>query len=291
MNSVTKAGAPFASAIDETVETAFPANASLIIFAGSKELTVAISDKDRNKFIYLKSFHYSNHSELEEIIPSVESFLAKEKIAGNKFRNVSCVVDTTIFTLLPDSLYESFRRDEYLQFNHEVPKGDVTEGYSLRSKGIVILFSYPGVLRQVIARKFPSVKMIPSVAGIIEAGSLLFHNKSGKNILVNVKQQAFDLLVIEENKVHFINTFPYKSSEDFLYYLLFTCEQLKLNTETMELHLAGEIDKRSGLAKLMEKYIRNIYYVKAPSNFEYSYKFNDIPSHFFFNVFSQQLCV
>jgi hypothetical protein len=285
-----KEAGDFALINDEALLNSFPGNANLTIFCGAREVSWSILDKDKNKYLHLRSFHFAHHNDIEEIIPFLNNLLEREPILKNKFRNVSIVVDTSIYTLVPDTLYESFRREDYLSFNHEIPKGDIVDGYSLRTRGVVVLFSYLANLRQVITKKFPSARIIPSAAGLLESTFTLFRNKEGRSVLVNIRQQSFDLVVMEENKLVLLNTFPYKSSEDFLYYLLFTSEQLGLNSETMQLNVAGEIEKRSGLMKLMEKYIRNINYVKRPEGFEYSYKFSDVPQHFFFNILSQQLC-
>lgn len=291
METGTKETGAFVTVKDESLLNSLPANTSMVVFCGAKELTISLFDRDKNKYLLLESFHYAHHNEIEDIIPYLNNLLDKDPMFSPKLRMVTLVVDTARYTLVPDTLYESFKREDYLSFNHEIPKGETVDGFSLRTRGLVILYSFPAMLRQMLVRKFPAVKVLPSVAGLLESGFLMYRNKTGKNILVNVKQQSFDLMIMEENKLLFLNTFPYKTSEDFLYYLLFTCEQLGLNTETMDLQVSGEIDKKSGLVRLIEKYVRNVAFVKRPDGFEYSYKFSDIPSHFFFNVFSQQLCV
>lgn len=291
METGTKDTGLFASVKDETLMNSFPANASLTVFCGAKELTIALLDRDKNRYLYLQSYHYAHHNEIEEIIPFLGKVIESDPVFAGKPRIVTLVVDTPRYTLVPDTLYESFKREDYLSFNHEIPKGESVEGFPLRTRGMVILYSFPALLRQLLVRKYPAVKVLPSVAGLLEASFSVFRNKDSKSIMVNVKQESFDLVVMEENKLVLLNTFPFKSSEDFLYYLLFTCEQLGLNTETMQLMVAGEVDKRSGLMKLMEKYVRNVAYVSRPEGFDYSYKFKELPSQFFFNVLSQQLCV
>jgi len=54
------------------------------------------------------------------------------------------------------------------------------------------------------------------------------------------------------------NSFEYQTKEDFIYYILFTAEQLKLNPETFKLQLLGEISEESDLFKIAYRYIRNI---------------------------------
>ena len=99
------------------------------------------------------------------------------------------------------------------------------------------------------------------------------------------------MIVLEEKKLIFANIFSYQTSEDFLYFTLFVCEQLKLNPENLDLLLLGEVEKNSAIYSILTKYVRNIKFGKRPEMFDYSYVFDGIASHFYFNLFSQALCV
>ena len=54
----------------------------------------------------------------------------------------------------------------------------------------------------------------------------------------------FEIIVIANKKLQLYNTFQFTSKEDFIYYVLFTAEQLKLNPEKFELLLLGSDRKR-----------------------------------------------
>jgi Protein of unknown function (DUF3822) len=64
--------------------------------------------------------------------------------------------------------------------------------------------------------------------------------------------------VVENQKLLLFNSFDYQTKEDFIYYILFTAEQLQLNPETFKLQLLGEISEESDLFKIAFKYIRNV---------------------------------
>jgi hypothetical protein len=54
------------------------------------------------------------------------------------------------------------------------------------------------------------------------------------------------------------NSFEYQTPEDFIYYLLFTAEQLSLNPEIFQLELLGTITRNDPYYAMAYKYIRNV---------------------------------
>ena len=90
-------------------------------------------------------------------------------------------------------------------------------------------------------------------------------------------------------KMFVCNAFHYKTPEDIAYYILFIYEQMHLNTETIELILSGEIEKSSAQHSLLYNYIRHVKFATCPIGFQYSYKFEEIPSHQCFSLFNQYL--
>ena len=67
----------------------------------------------------------------------------------------------------------------------------------------------------------------------------------------------------------FANCFEYDTKEDFLYYLLFTAEQLSLNPEKFELILLGDINKNSPAYKMAWDYIKNISFMGPFHSFSF----------------------
>ena len=101
----------------------------------------------------------------------------------------------------------------------------------------------------------------------------------------------YDIIVTEANRLIFFNSFRYQTSEDFIYYILFTFEQLGLNPENILLQFAGEIDKTSPTYFITSKYIRNIHFASRPDSYEFSYGFDKIAAHTHYSLFNEPLCV
>jgi hypothetical protein len=54
------------------------------------------------------------------------------------------------------------------------------------------------------------------------------------------------------------NSFNYTTKEDFIYYLLFTLEQLNLDTETVILKMFGEIEEGDDIYSICYQYVKHI---------------------------------
>ena len=62
------------------------------------------------------------------------------------------------------------------------------------------------------------------------------------------------------------NNFKCNSTEDYLYYILFTFSQLNLNAEKIHVACTGEISLSSRKYELLYKYIRNIEIINDKFN-------------------------
>ena len=70
---------------------------------------------------------------------------------------------------------------------------------------------------------------------------------------------------MSDKKLLFYNQFQYKNKEDFLYYLLFSLEQLQMDLEKIQLKLFGATEEDDPIYELCYQYIKNVS-VFIPSN-------------------------
>ncbi|MGY5353674.1 DUF3822 family protein [Wenyingzhuangia sp. IMCC45467] len=90
-----------------------------------------------------------------------------------------------------------------------------------------------------------------------------------KSMFVNVYKNNFQLLVIENNQLILSNYFNYQNKEDFVYYILFVAEQLKMDTNSFTLTLYGDIKESDEHYKLVYNYVRNVsIYAKLNTQLE-----------------------
>ena len=75
------------------------------------------------------------------------------------------------------------------------------------------------------------------------------------NDLIIINKEFFDIIVVQNNALKFINTFLYVNSIDLLYFILYVCKQLKIDAKKMTFHLAGEESDKAELTNDLHDYI------------------------------------
>ena len=88
-----------------------------------------------------------------------------------------------------------------------------------------------------------------------------------------------EISVVENEQLQLFNIFEYHSKEDFIYYVLFVFEQLKLDVETTIIHLSGNIDKNDELFNLIYTYVRHVEFEKLNFSYNYSEKVSSDKLH------------
>src|SRR5690606_38845691 len=97
------------------------------------------------------------------------------------------------------------------------------------------------------------------------------HGSGSEPVLyVHIVEGQMDITVIQGKKLLLYNNYTITAKEDFIYYLLFTMEQLKLDTETTKLKFFGDMEEGDELYQLSHKYIRDIsIFIPAATTFHH----------------------
>lgn len=265
------------------VDELFDANKSndyhLSILRSASGFAFAILDTKKNKYLALQ--------DAPTLIEVIDLIL---QLPLGRGATVSCSVAHNKFTLIPSSLFDDENKKSLLGFNHEIKAEEEIFSNTLHNLEAKNIFTVSKSLVAEIRRQFPNANFIHSSTSFME-GLLVEHkNNSGKKVFANFYSDYFELVILEGKELLFSNAFRHTTPEEIAYYILFVYEQLNLNPETIELILSGEIEKIENEFALLYTYIRNVKFATRPDGFKYSYKFEEIPSHKFFSLFTQYLC-
>ena len=75
---------------------------------------------------------------------------------------------------------------------------------------------------------------------------------------VHITDRQMEITVISQRKLVLYNIFDFGTKEDFIYYLLFTLEQLKFDTDIIKLKLFGRIEEGDYIYNICHEYVKNI---------------------------------
>jgi len=224
---------------------------------------------------------------VDDIASEITEIMNNDAIIKAEFSSQSVAFVNFPSTLVPSSLYKKEDRKTILAFNTEV-KGKVLADTILSQKAHLI-YSIPESILTIVSNFFPTAKQKAQESILIQQYSQL--NNNTEKAYLYLIQNKVTITVFKENKLIFNNSFDYTTKEDFLYFVLFSFEQLKLSAENIEAILFGSIEKNDEYFNLLYDYIRNIKLGKRPHQFNFPAEFDSLAEHKYFGLFTQVLCV
>jgi len=279
------------SIIDEGFVRNRTANFHLSVQVGMDGFSHCIFDIKNNRYIALETFSFNGVHSIAMLVDAIHELILQNDTLNNIFKSVQVGIVNERSTLIPNALFEKGKEAAYLAFNHFTEKNENVSYYDMKSIEAKNIFALPEEITIVFRKYFHNVKFNHHSSPLLESLLTSHKNVSEKQLFVHVQASHFEIVVIKGKELLFYNSFKHQTSEDFIYYLLFVCEQLKLNPESIELFLLGEVEKNSALYFIIYKYIRNVKFGTRSENFGYARGFTDVPAHFHYNLLNQYLCV
>lgn len=168
------------------------------------------------------------------------------------------VVDNDKHTFVPAVLYHETKKSKYLDFLGLKEDNSVVCADYLEQADVYNIYD--------VSKKEHAKLKNSDNTEFRHASTLLLESLMKKNlehtdnarIYLHVRSQSFEMMVLKGANLLFDNNFRFKTKEDFLYFVLFSMEQLHLDVETAPVYFMGMIEKDSQVVELVSRYIRNV---------------------------------
>jgi hypothetical protein len=231
-------------------------------------LSFCVLDSISNTIIKQESTTFSEELIPFQVLKKLKEVLEKNEIDKMSFSDVTIIHRNTLFNLIPKALFDEKEVANYLKFNAKILANDLIAWDEILNFDIINVYVPFVNINNYIYVLYG--EFVFQHNGTVLIQSLLNNFDGGKEPVcyVHVLEQQLDITVIANKKLLFYNSFNFSTKEDFIYYVLFVIEQLKLDAETLKLKLFGNIEEDDQLFNVCFKYVRNVS-VFVPSNLSY----------------------
>lgn len=204
---------------------------------------------------------------------------------SENYDEVMIIHNNNLSTLVPSVLFDENFLGSYLQYNTKVFETDFFAFDEISNYQINSVYIPYVNMNNYFIDKFGSFDY--KHANSILVTKLMDESKNNdtKTMWVHFAQGHFEIVVIQNQKLLLFNSFEYQSPEDFLYYLLFTAEQLQMNPENFPLELIGDITDDNAFFQIAYKYIRNIN-LKDVEDLRWNNYFSEVENRKHFILFN-----
>lgn len=279
---------------DEAFELSQAGDCNLYLSLGHKSIRLAVADLKRNKFVVLEDYELLTVFSPVQVAEQLQLIATENQLFHTQSWNtVRVAVSNPHFTLVPETLYDEAHKEDYLRLHSQVdPQHDVVLTYHHSGLEAVNIFSVDTALYDTLQEIFPErpVQVVHLTSALILSVLHQAGRNAARQICAFVERNNVTILVVSQSGLEFCNTFHYLSPEDFIYYIIFVMQEQKLNPEQETITVWGDITHDSTLFSTLQKYIRTVKLGKKPADVDYSYKFQDMFEHRYFELYSLHLC-
>lgn len=208
------------------------------------------------------SFEFSKAIKSPELIlKEIQEIFKNEKSLQQDFEFVNVIHQNNLSSLVPNQYFKDNDLNNYLKYSIKTITTDLIVYDDLnfiKAKNVYVPFVN---INNFIFQNFGEFEYKHHSSILLE--KLISQSDNSLNFFVNISQSLFDIVVLKDSQILFYNIFEYQTKEDFIYYILFTLEQLELSSEETNISLTGNIDEHSELYKILYTYVRNISFFNS----------------------------
>lgn len=193
----------------------------------------------------------------EKLLKAIQQIFLKDTELQHDFNSILAIHDNELITFVPNAFFDKDNLKEYLKYNNKVLATDFFSYDTIKNQEMKAVFIPYMNINNFLFDRFGSFDYRHASAILVET---LLEDYASKEVQVFVRlsDNFYKLIITKNRQLLFFNTFEFHTPEDFMYYLLFTLEQLEINTNTQKILFLGEVDKHQKLMELSKKYLNQV---------------------------------
>jgi len=264
----------------------------LLVQTGPKDFQVAIIDSKDNRMLVLEDYAMGNVQSHAELLQTLKDlFDAHALLKAGFWKSVKIGVKNNKFCQIPESLFVESSAFNYLKFNATV---DESKEKVISCKNVsgssVTVFAVQEDLHSWLSSIYKNTlhHFFHQSTALIE-GVLKQSNRKENPLYIYVDRFKLHVLSAQHGKLIYYNQFAIKQFPDYVKYIMLVLNGLNMDQHSSEIILWGYIGKKSSHYQELAKYIRNVTFGERPGYLKFSYLFDEVQEHHFFDLYSLQL--
>jgi len=231
----------------------------------NKSLSVQVSLAGLSFFVRSSTgeIYYFSHEPLPEgsgppdVLLALKREIEKAKVDISTLGSVKVIHAVNEYTAVPSHLFDSRKASDFLKFNTRILSNDFIAWDEIEAFKIHMVYIPLVNINNFLFDTFGTFDYYHSSTVWLRMIKNIDDGKKTR-AYVHIKERHYSLLIINGNRLLLLNNYPYSTPEDYLYYLLFSFEQLGLNPEETEVVLMGQVSRDDELFEISYRYIRHV---------------------------------
>ena len=221
-------------------------------------LSFLVTNSETKEIIYFSEKKYSKSKTPEELFLDLKSSFDQLDQLNNSFNEASIIYATSLYSLVPTALFDSSKASEYLKFNSKILANDFIAFDTIKEQDMTVVYIPFININNYLFDRFGDFSYYHSTTLLLKHILEKEKDYALPKVYINLTNNLFDFIAVKNGKLIICNSYEFNTPEDFIYYILFCLEQLKMNPDTADIYISGTIEKEDANYKILFNYIRNI---------------------------------
>ena len=201
----------------------------------------------------------------EEVSREVQLVIQAEEDLRQDFSNIKVLHNTPLFALIPQALYgEKEQAIQYLKYSIDVRdvSPQAVEIDKILPIETINAYLPNRIVNQSLLSYYGRFDYQHFATALLKMFLKHYASHAYELMYIYAEVGSFYFVVFRGKKLYYFNRFSYETIEDFLYYILFSIEQLNINTEEVALYITGEVSPTALFYNKVRRYVKQIYLLK-----------------------------
>lgn len=293
MDTITKAYKLLKKIKDEKFDVDQLHHYQLDLLIGNRDFQVLITDTRDNRVLLLEDYVISNVTSYSKLVEIFEEIFDNHHLLKAGFwARVAVGIKGNKFALVPSALFDQELLFDYLKFNSKVSRGhDTLMYYNHQIPEAVNCFAVDKRLYKWLTSLYPNkeITYYHQSSSLIEGTLQQLDNHPTDSIYVYIDRFKLHITTSKNGKLEYYNQFFIKQFSDYIKYIMTVMKGLERDQHRTNVILWGYLGSKSKHFNEFGKYIKNIEFGQRPSHLKFSYLFDDLQEHQYFDLYSTTL--
>lgn len=267
---------------------------SLSILVGKHDFQFCVFDKRDSRCLLLEDYIFNDPLAGTRLGDSLyKLFESHELLMAGYWKSIKLIIKNQKFTLVPVPLFSAENLPSYLHTSAEIDVSyDNFHYYRHVQSDAILVFAAEKNFTERVKSFYPtkSLQILHQGSCLIEGIQSHKDFTKNKDMYLHIGRSYMSVIVTENNKLLYFNRFSYKNPQDTVKYTMMVMQEMGLDQNNTKVLVWGNIRMNSEHFKELYRYIRNISYGGKPSYLQFSYMFDELADHQYFDLYSTYVC-
>ncbi len=265
---------------------------SLSLYIGQKDFQILITDEETGYVVLLEDFVFDPEL-AESNKKDVVKFIIDDHhlLLANFWKTINLIIKNRNYSFIPYELFDEQKASSYLSINASFNsrQDELMLTYHKRLD-LVNVFSVPIWIVDLLSGIYPGKRVnyihqsSSLINGIFEQNTI-----DQKKIAIYIDRFGMHILVIENKHLVFYNQYFIKKFSDYTNYIKMVFNELDYDLNSEEIKIYGYLGKNTPHFQELKKQLQQLSFGHRPENLKYSYVFDEIQEHQYFDIFATQI--